>query len=232
MKTNNGFWSYLLLAIVLLLILTTDCKKDENNNLSGQITDKDGNVYTAVTIGTQVWTVENLKTSKYNDDTPIPNVTDNTEWANLTAGAYCWYNNDASAYKPAYGALYNWYAVNTSKLCPAGWHVPTRAEWIELTDYLGGESVAGGKMKETETIHWNSPNTGATNESGLTGLPGGFRYDIGIYSGLKTDCIWWSATEDNIYAAWFQGLYSGDSNSYMGTNDKFVGFSVRCVKDS
>jgi uncharacterized protein (TIGR02145 family) len=230
MKTKNRIWLCQFIVMGLVLILTNNCKK-EKDKVENEITDKDGNVYTSVTIGTQVWMVENLKTTKYNDGTAIPNITDNTEWYNLTTGAYCWYDNDASTYKLFYGALYNWYAVNTSKLCPTGWHIPTKAEWTELTAYLGGESVAGGKMKEIGTIHWNNPNNGATNESGLAGLPGGFRYDVGIYSGISNDGIWWSATEDNIHTAWFQGLYFEDSNAYMGTNDKYLGFSVRCVKD-
>jgi uncharacterized protein (TIGR02145 family) len=137
------------------------------------VTDIDGNIYHTVTIGTQVWMVENLKTTKYRNGDPIPNVTGNA-WAALTTGAYCWYNNDAATYKATYGALYNWYAVADSRnIAPTGWHVPTDAEWTTLTTFLGGESVAGGKLKETGTNHWTSPNTGATNETGFTALPGG-----------------------------------------------------------
>ena len=116
----------------------------------------------------------NLKTTKYNDGTSIPNVTNDTSWSNLTTGAYCWYNNDVS-YKNPYGALYNWYAVNTGKLAPKGWHVPSDAEWTTLITYLGGESIAGGKLKEAGTTHWLSPNTEATNSTGFSALPGGRR---------------------------------------------------------
>ena len=115
---------------------------------------------------------ENLKTTKYRDGTSIPLVTENTAWLNLTTPGYCWYNNDAAHYKSTYGALYNWYVLNAGSngwknVCPTGWHVPTDAEWTTLTTYLGGESIAGGKLKETGTSHWLSPNTVATNETGL-----------------------------------------------------------------
>ncbi|MBI5010148.1 MAG: fibrobacter succinogenes major paralogous domain-containing protein, partial [Bacteroidia bacterium] len=140
---------------------------------SAQVSDIDGNVYQTVTIGTQVWMKENLKTTKLNDGIALPNVIDNAAWAALTTTGYCWYNNDATTYKSTYGALYNWYAVNTGKLCPIGWHVPSDDEWTLLTTFRGGYSVAGGKLKETGTLHWTSPNTGATNETGFTALPGG-----------------------------------------------------------
>jgi uncharacterized protein (TIGR02145 family) len=142
---------------------------------SDAITDADGNYYNIVTIGTQTWMAENLETTKYNDGNNIPNISDNVAWSNLTTPGYCWYNNDDSTYKNLYGALYNWYTVNRGKLCPIGWHVPTDAEWTTLTTYLGGESVAGGRLKETGTMHWVSPNVGAINETGFTALPGSCR---------------------------------------------------------
>ena len=138
------------------------------------VTDIDGNVYQTVTIGTQVWMVENLKTTRYIDGTAIPLDTNSSTWGGLTTPGYCWYN-DSAIYGNTYGALYNWYAVNTGKLAPAGWHVPTDSEWTVLTTYLGGETVAGGKLKDTGTTYWQSPNTGATNASGFLALPGGFR---------------------------------------------------------
>jgi uncharacterized protein (TIGR02145 family) len=183
MKTKNRIPLFPLLVMGLILILTNSCSKDEgNNNPSTTITDKDGNVYTSVTIGTQVWMVENLKTTKYNYGTEIPNVTDNTEWSNLTTPAYCWYDNDITKKTP-FGALYNFYAVNTGTLCPTGWHVPSNTEWTTLFNYAGGLAVAGGKLKETGTTHWNAPNTGATDEYGFKYLPGGLRDSYGsIYS--------------------------------------------------
>jgi uncharacterized protein (TIGR02145 family) len=192
------------------------------------LTDIDGNVYSTVTIGTQTWMAENLKTTKYNDDTAVPNVTDETEWANLTTGAYCWYDNNASAYKATYGALYNWYAINTGKLCPTGWHVPSDAEWLTLENYLGGEDVAGGKLKEAGTTHWLSPNTGATNETGFTGLPGGFRWDWGTeFWPIGQSGFWWLATEPY---AWH--LDTGGT-IILGVDilPEKIGASVRCLKN-
>ena len=138
------------------------------------IADADGNTYKIIKIGDQVWTAENLRTTRYNDGTEIPLVTDYTAWTNLTTPSYAWTNNDIGN-KSVYGALYNWFVVKTCKLCPSGWHVPTDAEWTILENHLGGISVAGGKMKETGTEHWFAPNTDATNESGFTALPGGWR---------------------------------------------------------
>jgi uncharacterized protein (TIGR02145 family) len=184
-----------------------------------------------VTIGTQVWTNKNLDVSTYRDGTPIPQVTDPIAWAALTTGAWCYYNNDP-ANGEVYGKLYNWYAVNDPRgLAPAGFHVPTDAEWTTLTTYLGGESIALGKMKEAGTTHWFSPNEDATNSSGFTGLPGGLRYDIGIFSHIGSAGYWWSSSQIGTVTAWGRGL--DNYNSYVNkltTNKKF-GFSVRCLRD-
>ena len=200
-------------------------------SLTTLLTDTDGNVYTYITIGTQVWIAENLKTTKYNDGAAIPNVTDATEWAALTTPSYCWYWNDATTFKATYGALYNWYAVNTGKLCPAGWHVPTDAEWTTLTTFLGGENVAGGKLKETGTTHWASPNTGATNETGFTALPGGIRLINGKYYGDGYYIYWWSSTEYTTSHVWDRCLYFDSANMTSYFDSKQAGFSVRCLKD-
>ena len=195
-------------------------------------TDADGNVYHTVTIGTQTWTVENLKTTKYNDGTSIPLVTVNTAWGNLATPGYCWYNNDAATYKTTYGALYNWYTVNTGKLAPAGWHVPTDAEWNTLSKYLGGDNVSGGKLKEAGITHWWSPNTGATNETGFSALPGGTHsyYDGHFYS-IGSTGLWWSVTESSALGAGSRSLFSSDSTFGSFSNDKRFGFSVRLVRD-
>ncbi len=193
--------------------------------------DYDGNVYSTVQIGDQCWMTENLKTTKYNDGASIPLVTDYLTWSGFTP-AYCWYDNNEATYKDTYGALYNWYTVNTGNLCPSGWHVPTDAEWTTLTDYLGGESVAGGKLKETGTTHWNSPNTGATNETGFTALPGGFRNgNGGAYYYVGGDGYWWSATEIDASNAWYRILYYNSSSVVRDYASKEVGFSVRCLRD-
>jgi uncharacterized protein (TIGR02145 family) len=213
-----------------LIVLTLFCLG--LTDLQAQtVKDIDGNVYTSVTIGNQVWMAENLKTTKYNDGTAIPLVADDKAWEALTTPAYCWYNNDATANKKTYGALYNWYTVNTKKLCPTGWHVPSDAEWTTLTTNLGGESVAGGKLKETGTTHWQSPNMGATNETGFTALPGGYRNNYGPYNDIGYYGYWWSATEANATYAWYRHLSYANSYVYRNYFNKHYGFSVRCLRD-
>ena len=195
------------------------------------VTDIDGNVYNTVTIGTQVWLVENLKVTHYNNGDPIPNVTDDTEWFNLTTGAYCDYNNipDSST---TYGRIYNWYAVDDSRsLCPQSWHVPTNAEWTKLTTFLGGASIAGGKLKEAGTLHWNAPNTGATNESGFTALPGSGRGDNGQFIGIGQYSTWYSSTEVNGGYSWHRGMSYTSSEVTDGYGPGMYGFSVRCIRD-
>ena len=206
------------------------------------ITDIDGNVYNTVYIGTQLWMAENLKTTKYNDGTPIPNVTvDMATWAALTTGAYSDYNN-TPANSTIYGRLYNWYAVDNNaatkvasnggkNVCPTSWHVPTDTEWTTLTTYLGGESVAGGKLKETGITHWITPNTGATNETGFTALPGGYRTDGGLYYYVGDEGYWWGSAEFSTAGTW--GRFMGYYDTWVGRfgSGKQSGLSVRCVRD-
>jgi uncharacterized protein (TIGR02145 family) len=197
------------------------------------LTDNDGNIYNTIIIGSQVWMTVNLKTTKFNDDTPIPFVTDNLTWGALTSPAYCWYKNDGKNNKENYGALYNWFTVNTGKLCPSGWHVPGDAEWRILTDYLGGESVASGKLKETNLAHWMAPNTGASNEYGFTARPGGYRTGLsdGSFHTMGYYGWWWAGTQDN----WSSGrarLMTFDAGEIeSGAGLKKNGYSVRCIKD-
>ena len=194
------------------------------------ITDIEGNVYNTVTIGNQIWMKENLKTTTYNDGIEIPLVTDKTDWDNLTTPGYCWYENSDSI-GTIYGALYNWYSVNTGKLCPKGWHVPLDEDWTILTSYLGGEDVAGGKLKESGTNHWQNQNTEATNESGFTALPGGYRNYNGTFDNIVNFGYWWSATENDAAYAWNRYIFYGYANVYRYFKRKDIGFSVRCVKD-
>src|SRR5665648_17086 len=231
MIIKSGIYS--LVAMFLLVMFASSCTKTDTNDptQSGTVSDIDGNVYHTVTIGTQVWMAENLKTTKYRNGNPIPNITSN--WAALTSGAYCWYNNDAATYKANYGALYNWFAVADSrKIAPVGWHVPSDAEWTTLTTFLGGESVAGGKLKETGTTHWLNLNIGATNSSGFTALPGGLCSDYN-YRDIGNDGHWWSSTDIDTDQAWSRTLV--DKYAWVGSRDgyysKRFGFSVRCVKD-
>lgn len=197
---------------------------------TSSLIDYDGNAYTTFTIGNQVWMAENLRVTHYNNGDAIPNVTDNTDWTGLSTGAYCWYGNDQSD-NEKYGALYNWYTVDDSRgLCPDGWHVPTHVEWTTLTTYLGGTSVAGGKMKATSDL-WNSPNTDATNTSRFSGLPGGFRYNDGTCFGIGDYGYWWSSTEYSSDYAWYRYPYYDVGNVYVGFDSKLYGFSVRCLRD-
>jgi uncharacterized protein (TIGR02145 family) len=202
------------------------------------ITDFDGNTYNTVSIGTQCWTKENLKVTKYNDGTAIPEVADNGTWAGLTTGARAAYDNNISNVA-TYGYLYNWYAASgivtsggssTKNICPTGWHVPTDAEWTTLTDFLGGLTVAGGKMKETGTL-WNDPNTGATNESGFSARPGGFRFNFGGFLNSRFNAVFWSATENGVGLAWGRNLNYNNGQVVRSSDSKRNGLSVRCLRD-
>lgn len=198
---------------------------------SGTVSDIDGNSYHTVTIGAQVWMVENLKTSRYRDGTFIPQVSGDAEWEGLTSGADCFYANDPQMVA-IYGILYNWFAVNDSrKLAPAGWHIPSDAEWSALEDYLGGEGVAGGKLKEAGYGHWLTPNDGATNETGFSALPGGHREYGGNYDSIRWGGGWWTATDDNPNDAWIRYMDHGNRDSWSYLEDKRYGRSVRCIRD-
>jgi uncharacterized protein (TIGR02145 family) len=203
----------------------------ENGGGESTIIDGSGNEYTYVTIGSQDWLVENLKTTKYNDGTDIPLITDNTSWGNLTTPGYCWYNNDKATYGDTYGALYNWQSVNTGNLCPTGWHVPTDAEWTTLTTNLSDPVTAGGKLKETGTTHWTSPNTGATNETGFTALPGGNRRNDGTFRVIGVNGYWWSASEYAANTAWNRHMHYDYSDVSRYFYSKKNGSSVRCLRD-
>ncbi len=202
----------------------------------------DGSVpnQSSVTIGTQIWSTKNLSVARYRNGDPIPQVTNPTQWANLTTGAWCWYNNDSASYAATYGRLYNLYAVKDPRgLAPQGWHVPTESEWRTLETFLGGEDVAGGKMKST--IGWVIPNTGATNSSGFSGLPGGRRaYDDGRFFGVGTIGIWWSSStvsnENNSYYYAYLNYDDSRFNAAGGASSTInptyrSGISVRLVKD-
>jgi uncharacterized protein (TIGR02145 family) len=216
------------------------------------ISDIDGNAYNTVLIGAQCWTKENLRVRRYNNGTAIPfdatggSGGSSSTWQNLEIGAHTIYANDSTttpSNRTKYGYLYNWYAAkgiyttgtitstDTLNICPSGWHVPTDTEWTTLTTELGGESVAGGKMKSIGTAYWNSPNTGATNESGISGLPGGYRFYDGSFSNIKNVAFFWSATEGNLYNAWNRDLSYGSDDFAGSATPKSFGASVRCLKD-
>jgi len=197
------------------------------------VTDVDNNVYPAVTIGSQIWMGKNLKVTKYNDGTGIPNITVNSTWASTSNPAYCWYSNNEGTYKDPYGALYNWRAVGTGKLCPTGWHVPSETDYNYLVTYLGGASVAGGKAKEQGTSHWASPNTGATDESGFTAVGTGDRnYSTGSYENLRTDCYYWTSTVQTVNSTSKSFcFYTNNVTAPIGQASIKFGMSVRCLYD-
>jgi uncharacterized protein (TIGR02145 family) len=226
-------WLYHLTSVALItgMFFLTACEKgDEDKDKGNTVTDINGNVYKIVKIGDQWWMAENLRTTKYRNGDAITNVTDDTEWSNLSTGAYCNYNNTAS-FAATYGCFYNWYAVNDSRnIAPEGWHVATDAEWATLANYLGGVAVAGGKLKEAGTTHWNSPNEGATNESGFQARASGGRVD-GAFGYMGMACAFWTATEVDASTAWTRELDYDAEDLLHGTITKSYGFNVRCIKD-
>ena len=234
-----------------LFMLLISCEKDNNKNSSnptngkttavfnsnityGKLTDQDGNEYKTVTIGSQTWMAENLRTTKYRNGDIIPKVSDNTEWKNLNSGAYCNYRNTNSNDTIAtYGRLYNWFAVKDNRnLAPIGWHVPTQDEWSTLYYYLNTNFIAGTKLKENGFSHWSNSNQGGDNSSGFTALPGGFRLNVnGTYESIGLQGIWWNSTEPTSYGSTVSLFFnSSNVNIYVGA--KTSGCSVRLVKDN
>jgi uncharacterized protein (TIGR02145 family) len=225
----------LILLLTVLIFLTIQ-------NQAQTVNDADGNVYDTIHIGTQVWLKENLATTKYNDGSLIPSVTNRTKWFHLTSPGYCWYNNDSVTYKNPYGALYNWYTVNTNKLCPAGWHVPSNEEWHTLVKFLDPSAtdcyctesaLAGNDLKEAGLTHWGTGNT-ATNNSGFIALGAGFRnYYDSSYEGHTAVAYFWTSTHTAGYPTmWLRLLNNNNSNVYEYLDYPNQGFSVRCIIDS
>lgn len=197
----------------------------------GTMTDQDGNSYKTITIGTQTWMAENLRSTTYNDGTAIPYVADGAEWSKLETGAYCIYNNSKDVDTLAtYGCLYNWYAVNKGMLAPKGWHIPTASEWMTLFEYLGGEEIAGGVLKENESAYWASPNVGATNKIGFSALPGGRRGNNGKFYKKGERGFWWSVTEEYSLVEILE-IFHNYGEAFITSAAMEMGFSVRCVKD-
>ncbi|HEX5152596.1 MAG TPA: fibrobacter succinogenes major paralogous domain-containing protein [Parafilimonas sp.] len=219
------------LAAVVLLVAVS-CKK-ENNSIQSSTVDNENsmrqNDIASVIIGAQVWMKNNLNVSRYRNGDKIPQVKDAAKWATLTTGAWCWYNND-SATGAVYGKLYNWYAVHDPRgLAPAGWHIPSDSEWHAAGNFLG--NTAGGKLKETGTAHWFNPNVDATNSSGFTGLPGGYRSASGQFCYIKYLGLWWTSTEYNISGAWYRRMLCYSAFLDWWRFPKQMGFSVRCIRD-
>ncbi|MDP4226550.1 MAG: FISUMP domain-containing protein [Bacteroidota bacterium] len=251
MKIKLRFVPYFL-TVGMFLIFAASCSKDSNagsndnsNTAAGKIkapefnskvtygtmTDQDGNVYKTVTIGMQTWMAENLRVKTYNDGTSITNMVYHGHGLN---GGYCNYNNtDNPDTISTYGRLYDWYAVNTGKLAPKGWHVPSQAEWTTLVNYLGGENVAGGKIREAGTDHWKGPNTGGTNESGFTAIPCGVYSHSDDFGNSGEFTAWWTSDYYFDYTAYVMCINDNCSTMYCGGTYSNIntGYSVRCVKD-
>jgi uncharacterized protein (TIGR02145 family) len=214
-----------LFAFLFCSVITLGC--DKENISEGTVKDADGNIYHTIVVDSQLWMLENLKTTRYNDGTPILQITDNQTWNTLTVPAYCWHGNNPENKEP-YGALYNWHAVKTGKLCPAGWHVPTFDDWMILNTYVRDD---GGRLKEQGITHWTFPNSQASNVTGFTALPGSFRGFNGQFGELGVSAEWWSDGPYNGYDAVGIGLYHYDFSFGFYAKLKTFGFSVRCVRD-
>jgi uncharacterized protein (TIGR02145 family) len=224
-----------ILVFFFLLSFKRSIRESDSSGLFAfqpqTVKDIDGNVYKTVNIGNQTWMAENLKTSRYNDGRKIPLVTDTTQWQKYEP-AFCWYNNDEKTNKEKYGALYNWYAVNTNKLCPVGWHVPNSEELSSLVSFSYKDTLTAGSMKEIGTVHWRIPNKGATNETGFSARPGGYRGQHAAFECLSEQGIWWISTEENEYIGRSWMLNYDDSRVHPAWPSKRVGFSVRCLMDN
>jgi len=232
MKTIRVFCIFLIFtSLSSVLLFVSGCTKDDSDEnepvKNTDIKDRDGNIYTSVKIGTQTWLVENLKTRTYRNGDSIPTTT--RDVSGETAPKYQWaYDNDQRNVN-FYGRLYTWNVITDSRgICPVGWHVPSDQEWESLKSYLG--TGAGGKLKETGTLHWNPPNTGATNETGFTAVPGGYRSFEGEFVSLGISNYFWSTTPDN-NRSWGQRLFHSDANSERWSFNRQAGVTVRCLKD-
>ena len=212
--------SLILSAVVMTAMMLSSC---------GGVASKE------VTIGKQVWMTQNLNVDKFRNGDPIPEAKTDEEWSKAGENgepAWCYYNNNPDN-GDRYGKLYNWYAVNDPRgLAPEGWKIPSDEEWSRLADFLGGESVAGTKMKSTDFwADYGGKSGNGTNESGFSGLPGGFRYSTGPFSYIGKNGHWWSSTEYFTNYAWYRNLIYGSGSVLRGANGKGDGFSVRCLRD-
>ena len=210
--------------LLLLIFLTTIFNSNAQSSGNG-LTDIEGNTYKTILLGKQEWMMDNLKVTKYKNGQPIPHIQDSIVWNAWKIGAYVFYKNDTK-----HGILYNWMAVNDNRgICPSGWHVPSGYEWDTLAKFLGGEEVAGGKMKSK--LHWETPNISATNASGFHALPKGMYGVNGSYNNIGKNAYWWSSTEHGVSSAWGREIGFNESGLFAGHGDKRDGLSVRCMKD-
>lgn len=228
-----------VVIITLSILVISSCKKKETTPTEcpvvetpdpTSVTDIDGNVYPVARICGQLWMTENLRTTRYNDGTTIPTGLTTSAWGSATTGAYAIYNSTVVTTNTSFGKLYNWYAVNSGKLAPAGWHVASETEWAALVNCLGGSAVAGGKMKST-SLFWNSPNVGADNSSGFNALPSGYIGTTGGYSLLGDAAYFWASGERNLTQGEYLSLNTNQAASFQNGATKTFGYAIRCIKD-
>ena len=223
------------IILILTIIFISSCDKEDISKMIQEdepVIDIDENTYKTVKIGEQIWMAENLRVTRFNDGTEIPQLIDVDDWKNSNLMGYCWYNNDKT-YSDSYGAIYNGRTIKSDKLCPTGWHIPTLEEWQTLIDYAGGDSIAGLSLKEQGNEHWTTFNKNVNNKYGFTALPGGYRDIYGEFKGINHLGIWWTSTnEDSTPLLWFISISryfeNVDKASFGQVSD---GYSVRCVKD-
>jgi uncharacterized protein (TIGR02145 family) len=235
MKKIRRTWFVRIIIPGLLLVQVNSCKKEDTKT----VTDVEGNIYSTVAIGTQVWMAENLKTTKFNNNSKISLVTSNSVWTNTTNPAYCWYDND-TANKPLYGAIYNWFAVGTGKLCPSGWHVPTHEEFKTLELHLGMTQAEADAMdwrgtnqgtQLKSTAGWDNGGNG-TNSSRFSALPGGYRWGTsGDFFNLGALSYWWTSTENGTNQVLYRRLDFDQNGVFAQAVRKQAGKYVRCIKD-
>ncbi len=240
MKEQKKYFWLQIVGFTLIVVMYACHTRPEP---ADPVTDIDGNVYKTVRIGDQVWMAENLRVTRYNSGDTISFDLNDTEWENTVIGAYAIHPHDDlpgfSSFEEmvsAYGKLYNWYAVETGKLCMDGWRVPGVDDWMKLIDNLGGKEKAGGKLKATGTLQgedglWGEPNRGATNETGFSAFPGGSRLSMGRYSNIGKVGIWWCINEDTSNYAWYASTNNSYGNVHLYKLIKNTGFSVRCIRN-
>jgi uncharacterized protein (TIGR02145 family) len=244
MKLKSKIVAFILVMMGALILFNYSCKTEVdpyvNTNIPvfnpyltyGTVTDIDSNIYKTIKIGKQTWMVENLKVAHYQNGDPLPNVIYIKNWDTLITGAFCEYNNFPANGK-TFGKLYNWYAVHDNRnIAPTGWHVADMDDWDTLRKFLGDSKDLGGKIKETGFSHWLKPNTGATNETGFTALPGGYRNEGGNYYDASYSARFWTNTDFPGHGAHMLLLYADQNVLINGNNDKKSALSVRCIKDN
>lgn len=228
------------LSFIAIMTITVGCEQEPATTVdlpeiqyADPLIDIDNNVYMTVVIDSRIWMAENLRVTKFNDDVPVPSITDKDRWQNTSLPAYCWYNNDSINNMLVFGALYNYRAVQTGMLCPVGWHVPSLEEWNTMIDYAGKYRTAGGKLKQKGTKLWAEPNTDATDDYGFNAVPGGMRriLDGGKFVSVNTIAIWWCFDEENAFFAFAKEIGSRSAKIESFSTTKRYGLSVRCIKD-